>query len=165
MDIPSVERFLLPEALVCKKTFQFSLASLVMPKLTFVLVHGAWHSPAHLVQLSAEIKQRGYEVLSGQLPSVGPPDPGTATLEAHAEFVKEHLLLPLIGHCKDIIVVAHSYGGCVASTAAKGLSKIACSSHGKQGGFWGWCILLLGCSRKGNPHLTVRGMCSNPRYR
>lgn len=69
---------------------------------TYVLIHGAgdvawsWHL------LSAELRERGHDVVAVDLPC----DDGTAGLVAYTDTVAE-----AIGERCEVIVVAHSFGG------------------------------------------------------
>jgi pimeloyl-ACP methyl ester carboxylesterase len=101
-------------------------------KPTVLLIHGSWHSPAHLAPLRALLEARGYAVRCPALPSVGGP-PHAALREDAAAVVAE--LARLLARGADVLVVAHSYGGAVASEAARPeLGKAARAARGLQGG-------------------------------
>lgn len=92
-------------------------------KPTIVLIPGAWHQPHHYSSLTSSLSALGFPIRSLKLPSVNAPDPAQATIEADAAFVREKLILPELAAGKDVIIVAHSYGGAVAGAAAKGLGR------------------------------------------
>ncbi|KAK5128691.1 hypothetical protein LTR85_000024 [Meristemomyces frigidus] len=86
-------------------------------KPTIVIVHGAWHVPAHFDSLSAALQRSGYAVRAPKLPSVGiEKDPGNAlTLdrEAVAKAIRE-----VTDGGEDVVLVMHSYGGIPGSEGA-----------------------------------------------
>ena len=89
-------------------------------KPTIVLIPGAWHQPHHYSALTSSLSTLGFPIRSLKLPSVNAPDPAQTTLEADVAFVREKLIIPELDAGKDIILIAHSYGGTVAGAAAKG---------------------------------------------
>ncbi|KAK5132331.1 hypothetical protein LTR08_009166 [Meristemomyces frigidus] len=79
-------------------------------KPAIVIVHGAYHRPAHFDGLAHLIREQGYTVEVPALPSVGAAkDPGDA-LSKDAEAVA-HTIQRLAAAGKDIVVFMHSYGG------------------------------------------------------
>lgn len=96
------------------------------PKPAFVIVPGAWHAPACFEPTTSVLKSKyGYSTTTVELPSVGselrglpPPQNWDQDVAAVREAISSHLNE---GH--DVVLVAHSYGGCPASEAAKGLDK------------------------------------------
>ena len=86
---------------------------------TLVLVHGAWHGPGAWDQLIAELD--GVDVVTVDLPSSG-TDP--ATLGGLYDDAAE-LSRVLAGIEGPTVVVAHSYGGAVATEAVTADSGVA----------------------------------------
>jgi pimeloyl-ACP methyl ester carboxylesterase len=83
---------------------------------TFVLVHGAWHKPVptwHLLQPLLE--SAGHRSIAVELPSAGPANDMRPDLHADAAAVRT-VLDQLDG---PAVLVGHSYGGVVISTAGR----------------------------------------------
>lgn len=80
------------------------------------------------------IKAQGYECFVNNLPSASrnPPEE-PATLEDDAVFIRG-VIEKIADQGKDIVVIAHSYGGVVATEAAKGVVKADRQANGKRGG-------------------------------
>ncbi|KAF7946887.1 uncharacterized protein EAE97_004136 [Botrytis byssoidea] len=85
----------------------------------FILVPGASQSPAHYDLLMHLLLTRGHPVYSAILPSTGPGNAKNVTAQVDAEYVREHMLLPILdteGH--DVVMVMHSYR-CFEETRGK----------------------------------------------
>ncbi|KAJ5193266.1 hypothetical protein N7449_009408 [Penicillium cf. viridicatum] len=90
-----------------------------MTKPTIVLVHGAWHgSWCWKFQIPA-LEALGYAVEAVDLPCVSGV-PGTTQFD-DADHVRS-VVESQISMGKRVVVLAHSYGGPIASAAIKGLS-------------------------------------------
>ncbi|CAD6440487.1 e270e43b-db82-4c61-af9d-ba165a004efc [Sclerotinia trifoliorum] len=75
---------------------------------------------------------RGHPVYSAILPSTGPGNTKNVTAQVDAEYVRKHMLLPILdteGH--DVVVVMHSYSGIPGSAAAYGPGKKDREAAGK----------------------------------
>ena len=77
---------------------------------TFVIVHGAWGSPAEMEPVVEPLESAGHAVITVDLPCV---DAG-ATLEQYAAAVRA--VLP--DDPVDVVMVGHSFGGFTVSTIA-----------------------------------------------
>ena len=115
-------------------------------KPTFVLVPGAFHSPACFQQVFDELHSAGYETKSGTLTSV---NDASKTTSDDIAFVREKLLLPLINEGKDVIVAPHSYAGMPVGSAIEGLSKVERAAKGQQGGVVGLIYICAFVSQEG----------------
>ncbi len=101
-------------------------------KPTFVLLHGAWHSPSCWSKTTALLSTHGYASITPALPSTGasPPLPDfTADVETIRSAVTE-----LVEEGKDVIVVVHSYSGIPGGQALEGLDKKTVAEKGGKGG-------------------------------
>lgn len=94
-----------------------------MAKPTIILVPGAWHRPQHLYKVIDGLDKAGYESEGVALVSVD-ASPPTTSWDKDAQAVRE-VILKHLDAGKDVIVIAHSYGGFVMSEAVKGLGKKA----------------------------------------
>lgn len=100
-----------------------------------LLVPGAFGTPAGFDKLLPYFKEAGLSAHPGPYPSCNPSDPATATSSNDITSLRKNVLLPLLEQQqKDVVIIAHSYGGVVAGAAAKGLDKQTRSSEGKTGG-------------------------------
>ncbi|KIX03988.1 uncharacterized protein Z518_07541 [Rhinocladiella mackenziei CBS 650.93] len=102
-------------------------------KTTFVLVHGAWHEPAHFEPLIQSLNDHGYKAVAPALPSVA---------RSHIEAAKDYLsdvetvrsaVLAELDAGSNVVVVPHSYGGIPTTSALKDLdpesrSKAGCNT-------------------------------------
>ena len=77
---------------------------------TFVIVPGAWGSPAEMEPLVEPLESAGHEVIIVDLPC----DDAAATLEQYAAAVRA--VLP--DDAADVVLVGHSFGGFTVSTIA-----------------------------------------------
>jgi len=77
---------------------------------TFVIVHGAWGSPAEMEPVVEPLESAGHAVITVDLPCV---DAG-ATLEQYAAAVRA--VLP--DDPAEVVLVGHSFGGFTVSTIA-----------------------------------------------
>jgi pimeloyl-ACP methyl ester carboxylesterase len=87
---------------------------------TIVLVHGAWHGPWCWGKLLLPLRERGYTVVTPANPSSGPDPTSLGDLYDDAD----HLRATLSGIDGEVVVVAHSYGGCVATEGAAGAKNV-----------------------------------------
>ena len=103
-------------------------------KTAIVIVPGSFSYSSAYYEVVEHVKQRGHEVYVNNLPSASrdPPEE-PATLEDDAVFFRA-IIRQLADKGKDVVVVAHSYGGVVGTEAAKGMSKSDRASQGLSGG-------------------------------
>lgn len=102
-----------------------------MSQPTFVVSLGAWSSPVVFDALRSELRSRGFPSECPSHPSAGTEPP--KTLEDDVASLRS-VITALADEGKDIVVVAHSYGGVVASSAVEGLVKSVRAQGGKLGG-------------------------------
>ena len=98
-----------------------------MPRNPLIfIVPGAWHQPAALKTFVAWLGQAGLPSHVASYPSaiVSPNQPINITCADDKNALREQLLRVLDeGESRDVIVLAHSYGGIPGGGAAYGLSK------------------------------------------
>jgi pimeloyl-ACP methyl ester carboxylesterase len=85
-----------------------------------LLVHGAWLGAWSWEKVQPELTSRGWEVQTVDLPSVADLGGPRFGLHDDAAVVRERI--KEIG--RPVVVVAHSYGGVVATQAAAGLTNV-----------------------------------------
>ncbi|KAF4303132.1 Microsomal signal peptidase 12kDa subunit [Botryosphaeria dothidea] len=82
-------------------------------KPTVVLVPGAWHIEHTYHKLVPDLERRGYPTLAIRNPSVGQPA-RDGLVQEDATHLRS-VIDPLLAEGKEVLVVAHSYGGSVLS--------------------------------------------------
>ena len=81
-----------------------------------------------------KLRDIGFEVIVHTLPSASRlPPQNAATLADDVAFFYG-VVKGLIGQGKDVVLVAHSYGGIVASELTRGLTKLERVKAGEKGG-------------------------------
>ncbi|KAJ0167664.1 hypothetical protein CTA2_1279 [Colletotrichum tanaceti] len=99
---------------------------------TIVFTPGAWHEPWVFDPVREDLAGRGYPTAAAALASVGCTDPDVG-LDQDAEAVRA-VLRGLIDAGRDVVVVAHSYGGVPVSNAVRGLHYKDRAAQGLSGG-------------------------------
>jgi pimeloyl-ACP methyl ester carboxylesterase len=102
-----------------------------MAKPTFVLLHGAWHSPRCWSRLIPELEKAGYSAIAPALPSCGSTPP-TPDWEGDIEVIRQTVSDLVVE--QDVVVVMHSFSGMTGGTALEGLDKKSCLAKGLKGG-------------------------------
>ncbi|KAK4866000.1 hypothetical protein LT330_008740 [Penicillium expansum] len=99
---------------------------------SIVIVPGAWHQPAHFQGLIDELAKVNYDAEGVTMPSVG-SSPPLPSWEQDALAVRQ-VIMNKLDAGKDVVVLAHSFGGIAMSEAAKGLGKKEREAQGLKGG-------------------------------
>jgi pimeloyl-ACP methyl ester carboxylesterase len=124
------------------------------PLPTIVFLAGGFADPSCFDEVAALFQKEGYPTVYATVPSLNSSDARTATTSLDAQHVREKFLLPLLATGKDVIIVAHSYGGVVGGGAAFGLGKSAPSD---QGGVIGFLCVPAVLTQEGQTLLEVLG--------
>ncbi|KAF2103363.1 alpha/beta-hydrolase [Rhizodiscina lignyota] len=107
------------------------MASITSNKPIIIFVPGAWHIPWHYSAVMGLLIAAGYDAKSLELPSVG-TGPPVQSFDADVAAVRALVLLE-IEKGRDVIVVAHSYGGAPTSEALKGTGTKDREAKGRRG--------------------------------
>lgn len=99
---------------------------------TVVFTPGAWHGTWAFDTVRASLEALGYPTEAVALPSVGSTDATVGVAEDAAALAAELATLTDAG--KDVVMVCHSYGGVVASTAVEGYGYADRVAAGLSGG-------------------------------
>lgn len=103
-----------------------------------LLFPGAFATADGFELLLPFLEEAGYSTFPVSYGSSNPPDPSTATCANDISAVREDVFVRLVEHeHRDVIVLAHSYGGVVAGAAAKGFDKTRRRALGQEGGVVG----------------------------
>ncbi|KAI9150696.1 Methylesterase 1 [Paramyrothecium foliicola] len=108
------------------------------PKPTILLVHGAWHGSWCWKYQIPELEALGYPVETVDLPCTS-GIPGKTQFDDAAQARSS--LEKLLAADKRVVVVAHSYGGPIASAAIVGLSEAERAAAALPGGVVGMIAL------------------------
>ena len=126
-------------------------------KPSILFVPGSFFRPEFYESIFDIVRKKGYDIRGLHIPTVGlsagQPRPGVpANMYDDAAYIAKEAE-KLIGEGRDVILVAHSYGGVPASQSTKGLTKKEREHAGKQGGivnisYLTCLVLALGQSTK-----------------
>lgn len=99
-----------------------------------LIVPGSFAYASSYYTILDQLKEKGYEAYTSNLPSVTrqPPEE-PASLSDDADHFR-NIISKLADQGKDVIVLAHSYGGCVASQAVRDVLKDERQAKGLVGG-------------------------------
>jgi pimeloyl-ACP methyl ester carboxylesterase len=107
--------------------------SCTTPKPTVLFIHGSWHTPKHFERVCALFQSHGYPISCPQMPSAGNMPP--IGLMDDALCIRSELERLIDNESKDVIVVAHSYGGIVGTQSIeKTFAKKEREESGNLGG-------------------------------
>ena len=102
-----------------------------MPSL--VIVPGSFSGPEHYAAL-LPLLQKDYEVIVGTLQSADRSPPRKpATLQEDAAYFRG-IIETLASQGKDVVIIAHSFGGMVATESVQGVTKQEREAKGLKGG-------------------------------
>ena len=102
-------------------------------KPSIVIVPGAWHSAAAYDKLATALRSLGHETTTIDLPTFSIRDPPVLTHRADVDLIHQHLGRLVNQEHKQVIIIAHSYGGVPASDSVKGFEKLPDRHHGVIG--------------------------------
>jgi pimeloyl-ACP methyl ester carboxylesterase len=101
-----------------------------MAKPAFIFLHGAWHRPSCFDQVR-DLLKTGHGITS--LTVTNPSTAGDVNLGLKDDVANARAIITNeLDKGQDVIVVAHSYGGFVASSAIKGLTQSRSSKRPEQ---------------------------------
>ena len=123
-----------------------------------VIVPGAFGTPQGFEKLLPYLTKAGYTTHPGSYPSCNPSDPAKVSSSQDIAFLRDHVLLPLLNEQgKDVVIIAHSYGGVVAGGAAKELAKGTRRAQGRSTGVIGLIYVVGNITLEGESLLTAVG--------
>ncbi|KAJ5939105.1 alpha/beta-hydrolase [Penicillium verhagenii] len=99
-----------------------------MSKPVIVIVPGAWHRPKHYQKLIDALAVIGYEAVGVTMPCVDSSPPLPSWDQDAAEV--RRVIMEYLNAGRDVITIAHSFGGVAMSEAVKGLGR---DDRNKQG--------------------------------
>lgn len=102
-------------------------------KPVILVVTGAWHPPQCYKPLDEALAGLGYECVIPHLPSMGPGANGV-TWEEDRDLIVQ-TATPYFEAGREVVLVAHSYGGVPAGAATKGQGVEERRKRGEKRGF------------------------------
>ncbi|KAK1993928.1 alpha/beta-hydrolase [Colletotrichum falcatum] len=99
---------------------------------TILFTPGAWHRPWAFDLVRSDLAGRGYPTAAVTLAGVGSTDPNVG-LDQDTAAVRAQLQA-LVDEGRDVVMVAHSYGGVPVANAVKGLNYKDLAADNKKGG-------------------------------
>ncbi|KAL1847316.1 hypothetical protein Plec18170_008664 [Paecilomyces lecythidis] len=124
-----------------------------MAKPSIVIVPGAWHRPEHYKYIIQGLQKLEYEATGVTLPTVD-SNPPLTSWDKDAEAVRTEILRHLDAG-KDVIVIAHSYGGLVMSEGVRGLGKKAREEQGQKTGVLRLIYMCAVASQEGKTFVEI----------
>ncbi|KAK2784977.1 hypothetical protein FQN53_008028 [Emmonsiellopsis sp. PD_33] len=118
-------------------------------KPTILLTPGSWHVPAHFAPLTTSLTALSYPVETVSLPTIGAETP-TKSLSDDVAAVRTALTRLIDDEGKDVVVVAHSYGGVVVGCACEGFAK-----RDRREGGAGVVLIVYICAGLGRKGVSV----------
>ena len=100
-----------------------------------VFVPTSFATPGFYERVVAKLKEHGVEATTAALQSVGKKEP-TPTVADDAAAIQA-VVKRFIDEDKDVLLVAHSYGGVPSTESIKGMSKAARERDGYKNGIVG----------------------------
>jgi hypothetical protein len=108
-----------------------------MSKPSILLIPGSFSLPEFYDPVLNAVASKGYEIRGLHLPSVactrGPQEDAPKTMYDDAVMIAKETE-KLANEGKDVILIAHSYGGVPTTESTKGLGKPERKAQGKKGG-------------------------------
>lgn len=125
----TLQDYLFPISIVPTSSIQ---AHLTMSYLTFVLLHGAWHTPKCWAPLVSSLSAATCESITPAMPSSGSTPP-TPDFSADVTIIR-NTVLDLVDQGREVVVVLHSFSGITGGTALEGLDIASRAAKGLKGG-------------------------------
>ncbi|PYH28366.1 alpha/beta hydrolase [Aspergillus neoniger CBS 115656] len=123
-----------------------------------VIVPGAFGTPEGFDKLLPYLTEAGYTTHPGSYPSCNPSDPTQVSSSQDIAHLRNNVLLPLLNeNGKDVVIIAHSYGGVVAGGAAKELAKETRAAQGQSTGVVGLIYVVGNITLEGESLLQAVG--------
>lgn len=134
-----------------------------MSKPSILLIPGSFGLPEFYNEVLDAVTAKGHDIRALHLPTVGASTgergTGNPTMQDDAAFIAKETE-ELADRGKDVILVAHSYGGAPTTQSTKGLSKVERAQQGKNGGIVN--IAYITCVTPGIGGTTVSVLADVP---
>ncbi|KAI9149956.1 putative hydrolase R7 [Paramyrothecium foliicola] len=104
------------------------------PKPAILLVHGAWHRPAHYIKLVEALQNKSYDVRTPALATAGWNKAVSQASISDDVIIIRKVLAEHFEAGREVIVISHSYGGIPCTDAVVGETIADRRSRGQVGG-------------------------------
>ncbi|ORX98447.1 Alpha/Beta hydrolase protein [Clohesyomyces aquaticus] len=138
-----------------------AISSSAKPKPTLIFVHGAWHQPSTWNKLTPLLCAQDYTCIKISLPST--QGSNTATLGDDIAAVRSSISNETSAG-RDVIVIAHSYGGAVGQSAIKGFTRPNDSPSESHGHVLGLILISSGFGITGQSFIGGLGGVPPPTW-
>ncbi|OJD17260.1 hypothetical protein AJ78_02642 [Emergomyces pasteurianus Ep9510] len=122
-------------------------------KPVVVIVPGSCHRAEHYQKLINELAKNNYEATAVTPPSLD-SDPPHTSWDKDAEAVRR-VIMEYIDSGRDVVGIAHSFGGVAMSEGVKGLGKRASEGSGLKGGVVGLVYMTAVALREGQSQASL----------
>ncbi|RBR19738.1 hypothetical protein FVER53590_13746 [Fusarium verticillioides] len=102
-------------------------------KPVLLFIHGAWHPPKCYDAIKSALTNLNYQCIIPKLPSVGPESHGVTWEADKAKIIET--AEPFFSKGREVVLIAHSYGGIPATAATEGQGTQDRAKRGLKGGF------------------------------
>ena len=110
-----------PSTLVLNPPSRKPTPSIMPPKPTLILIHGAWHRPSCFDLIVAHLRAQGFKCIAPDMLSAG-HEPAVPGLAPDIASVRE-IIAQETSSGSDVVIFGHSFGGICASSVIRGFSK------------------------------------------
>ncbi|KAJ6470536.1 Alpha/beta hydrolase fold-1 [Mycena sanguinolenta] len=125
------------------------------PKPTIIIIPASFSPLSLYSAVISDLQSHGYSVHGVELETVGRREKAPTMYDDAA--VVASVASKLAEEGKDVVLVAHSYGGIVACQASKGLAKTIRKKEGKEGGIVRIVFVAAMVPAEGQPLLALFG--------
>ncbi|KAJ6470527.1 Alpha/beta hydrolase fold-1 [Mycena sanguinolenta] len=122
---------------------------------TIIIIPASFSPLSLYAAVISNLQSHGYSVHGVELETVGRRDKAPSMYDDAA--VVASITSKLAEEGKDVVLVAHSYGGVVACEASKGLAKCVREKEGKEGGIVRIVFVTAVVPAEGQPVLALFG--------
>lgn len=126
-----------------------------MSKPTLIFIPGAWHTPEAFKIIITRLSTHGYKCIPVSSLAAG-HEPAVPDLQPDIDNV-HRLVQDEVDNGHDVVVVAHSWSGIVASGALDGLSISEREKNGMNGGVVKLAYICAFIPPEGVSVVTARG--------
>ncbi|KAI1859754.1 hypothetical protein JX265_010203 [Neoarthrinium moseri] len=127
-------------------------------KPAIIIITGAWHLPESWDYVKTRLEKAGYEVHVPGMLTVRGPDPVTHTWRVDMGVVHD-TAMPIVDRGGRVVLVGHSYGGCVATISTQCQTVKERTERGLPGGLVAVVyVSAFPISKKGNSAMSTAGV-------
>lgn len=126
-----------------------------MTKPTILLVPGLWEGPTVFSQVISSLSSLGYPTETAPLISTGTRSPGNPGMKDDTAAIRLVVQKLVEEEEKEVVMVLHSAGGFLGSSATEGLTLEKRAQEGKTGGVRKFVFLCAGIMPLGQTHVDL----------